>query len=576
MKRLILLSVLMCLVMPSYNGQSTKVKSGNSDDVALEKLWLLSDLQALEAKAVKLDAPLAKALAKAEIADAAWTLDQDWSTKLLHEAYELTLPDEEEQAKLRNIPAGSPPQLFSSNDRARGDIRSRVLSIARRNKDLADQLTQLGAKQMGSFEGHFRDAVLAHAALQEGDKEAAARYTIQSIEADPTQITAASVINEIATRDRISADQLILQYIERLRTFPLSSKNQSDARTFLILTELVRSPYNEQGPIQPPAPSVMKAYVSYMLEAMNNLDQREPGYLQRARLRFLGVWPTLQRYAPELTGAFMDLERRSRKPEDSSPIPMQTSMEDEYKAKYEKRVKEASESNQPDEAIIGSMISRGDFSKAHKLIDKLSDGPQKTQLTEMVNMREALSFAAKGNTFEAELLAEKLNKATSILQVYPAIISKCTAKKDQPCVTTAFYQAMKQLKRADIAPPTPPAGIPASIIATSREFDPVLSSLAKLAKAVAPISDTLALEALDETVSAANSSDVDTSQGRVGFDIDIFKILAPKNEQRAFQAATNLKDPLRQIIALAVIDQWKAKELSKKAEELTKKVKTNQ
>ncbi len=255
---------------------------------------------------------------------------------------------------------------------------------------------------------------------------------------------------------------------------------------------------------------------------------------------------------------------------------MQTSMEDEYKAKYEKRVKEASESNQPDEAIIGSMISRGDFSKAHKLIDKLSDGPQKTQLTEMVNMREALSFAAKGNTFEAELLAEKLNKATSILQVYPAIISKCTAKKDQPCVTTAFYQAMKQLKRADIAPPTPPAGIPASIIATSREFDPVLSSLAKLAKAVAPISDTLALEALDETVSAANSSDVDTSQGRVGFDIDIFKILAPKNEQRAFQAATNLKDPLRQIIALAVIDQWKAKELSKKAEELTKKVKTNQ
>jgi hypothetical protein len=128
----------------------------------------------------------------------------------------------------------------------------------------------------------------------------------------------------------------------------------------------------------------------------------------------------------------------------------------------------------------------------------------------------------------------------------------------------AFYQALRQLKKSDATPNAPPAGIPASIQATSKEFDPVLSSLSKLAKAVAPVSDEFALEALDEMVQAANRSELDTAQGRTGFDADVFKLLAQKNELRAQQAALNLKDELRQIVARASIDQWKAKELADK------------
>lgn len=92
-------------------------------------------------------------------------------------------------------------------------------------------------------------------------------------------------------------------------------------------------------------------------------------------------------------------------------------------------------------------------------------------------------------------------------------------------------------------------------------------SLSKLAKAVALSNETLALEVLDEMVQAANSSNVDTTQGRMGFETDVFSRLAAKNEIRVRQAVEALKDPLRQIVALAAIYQWKAGELIKQAKD---------
>jgi len=98
---------------------------------------------------------------------------------------------------------------------------------------------------------------------------------------------------------------------------------------------------------------------------------------------------------------------------------------------------------------------------------------------------------------------------------------------------------------------------------TRSEFDPVLSSLGSLASAVISVKDELALDVLDELVIAANHSEVDTGQGRTGFESSLFKKLAEKNEARVNLAATQMKDPLRQIVALAAIDQLKADKLAK-------------
>jgi DNA-directed RNA polymerase specialized sigma24 family protein len=240
-------------------------------------------------------------------------------------------------------------------------------------------------------------------------------------------------------------------------------------------------------------------------------------------------------------------------------------MEEEYKAKYDKQVERELESDHPDDVVIQRVISAGDFSKARKMIDRLSDGPKKAELNELLNAQQAISLANKGDIPDAQKLAESLVKASSILRVFPVIAGKCVANKDDQCARDTVNQAVKQLKKADLTPFSLPPGVPASVMGTSKDFDPVLNGLSGLASAVIPVKDELALDVLDELVIAANHSELDTGLGRTGFETSLFKKLAEKNEARVNLAAMQLKDPLRQILALAAIDQWKSDKLAAEA-----------
>jgi hypothetical protein len=68
---------------------------------------------------------------------------------------------------------------------------------------------------------------------------------------------------------------------------------------------------------------------------------------------------------------------------------------------------------------------------------------------------------------------------------------------------------------------------------------------------------------LDEMVKAANKNHANTDNGNVGFDVDIFTTLAPKDENRARQSAGMLQDRLQRIVALAAIYKWKRSEITK-------------
>ncbi len=70
---------------------------------------------------------------------------------------------------------------------------------------------------------------------------------------------------------------------------------------------------------------------------------------------------------------------------------------------------------------------------------------------------------------------------------------------------------------------------------------------------------------------AANHSELDTGQGRTGFETSLFKKLAEKDEARVNLAAMQMKDPLRQIVALVAIDQWKSDKLTADAKLRTTK-----
>jgi hypothetical protein len=78
-----------------------------------------------------------------------------------------------------------------------------------------------------------------------------------------------------------------------------------------------------------------------------------------------------------------------------------------------------------------------------------------------------------------------------------------------------------------------------------------------------PIDTLFAAEIVDDSVVKANSSKIDTTQGRTEIDSDLFKKLTAKDEIRARSAADSFKDRLRRIVALAAIYQWQAKELEK-------------
>jgi hypothetical protein len=572
MKLLTTLLAVVLVATPPCRAQSTQPQP--DADTTARKALLLDDIRALEISAVELNQPLARAAADAEIASAAWTLDEDWSKKLLRDAYELTLPEEQERESMRGRKIGAPLTPPAGDEAARQGVRRRVLEIAGRDKTFADGLIKFAGRQLGSMEQHLRYAELADRTARAGDLTAAGGYAMRALDAEPTLITAGSVIADIAARDRAAGDQLIIQYIERLRSVPLSLNDHSEMRVYLLLDGLIYyygNPFFSTTDValrrqtKPPGPDAMRAYLGYLIESMTDLERREPGSARRLRGYLVMAWEPLRRYAPDLMPAFTELERLTRNPggDDDSFHSFERRAED-YEKQYERRVKDALSSDRPDELVIQSIISRGDFVKARKLIDKLDEGAQKTQLLEMVNSKESLALSAKGDAAGAEQLAERLQNATFILQVYPPLLKACVASKDQACPARLVYQAVRQLKRADTTPPTPPAGIPASAVPTKRELDRVLLSLSQLAAQVAPVSDALALELLDEIVEAANRSELDTGHGRTGFDAAVFKLLAAKNEPRARQAAEGFKDRLRRIVALSSIYQVKAEALSRK------------
>ena len=563
MRRFITLCVLFASLSPASAAQ-TPAPSDPAAEIALRRNLLLTDLRSLEIEVLKLDKPLARALALAEVADAAWTLDEEWARELLREACELTLPPEAEQIRLREKPAGAPPVLPTPDERARGAVRGRVLAVAGRDRGLAVELVKLISEKLGSYETHRRYSDLAFQAAKQGDPVTAADYTLKAIETDPTHLGPVQVINEIATKDRAAADTLIMHYINQLRSFPLSYENQSAMRTSFMLHMLVypRSPFNKPLPnIMPPGAAVMRAYVEYQVERFMKMDE---ALIRRGRPSLLYLWEPLRKYAPELTRNFMELEARSRMPGDNSPLPTRKSIQEQDKERYEKRLKDALDSGAADEITINFAISRGDFDKARKLIAKLPEGALKSQFADMVNAREAVSLADRGDILGAKRLAEELTRTVFLLEAYPAIINRCLADKSRACQPGLLVsKAVGQIKRADATPAAPPAGIPLSAVMSNREFDPLLSGLSKLALLIAPLDEQLALEVLDEVVAAANASALDTGQARTGLDPELFRKLSSRNRVRVRQAAEAFKDRLRRIVAISAVHQAEAAALAR-------------
>ena len=532
---------LLCISAALVHGQKIAKNEG------LLRAALLSDLRTLALEMPKLDGPLARALAGAEIADAAWTLDRKWARQLLKEAYELTYLTEEELRKIGPEPPGTPPRPPTAISRARDDVRRRILSVARRDKSFADQLIADSADHVTKDDRQMMYAQLTRMALDAGDNPAAIRSIQDNIAIDPTQLMLVQSINDLALKDRSAADKLILQYVSNLSTAQIANGRVGQSRGELVLRFVVfpNSFFPDPNkPVPSPGPEVMRAYVRYVVDTLTAMELSQPLIFSRERPLLLSAWLPLNQYAPEFRERFMQLEAAMRPATRDGALPTKSNEELDQETREQKR-REALNSDEPNDASIESMIVSGEFDTARKLINKLSDGERKTQFTEKVNTKEAISLAGKGDLLGAQNLAERLTTVNSILQVYPLIIEGYAKRKDQANASAVVHAATEQLKK--LKPATE-----ASLLA-----------LGKLAKAVLPLDTLLAAELVDDFVTRANAAQIDTSQGRIGFDSDLLKNFAAKDEVRARSAAENFKDRLQRVVALAAIYQWKAALLQK-------------
>lgn len=553
------LSLIALLTSPVTKAQSSQPENTRAAVEQLhsvQRLSLLSDLRSFDEQGRGLK-PLGRAALKAEIADAAWALDAGWAKVLLARAYELTLPDENERENLPEIKKGARPVPPSPAERARSSVRREVLRVAGRDKAFANELVRRSIERLGPPAVQMSYVNLADSAREQNDLDAAGEFLMQAIDIDPSQIAAAGVIAKIAKTDRERADQLILEHLARLRQFPLSGGNQSVARILFALITMIFP----GADVPPPGPAVMRAYVSYTIHSFGDWENREPGILVHFRTSLLRAWPVLTEHAPDLAPDFLLLERRSRN-ENVPPVSVAENKSGNNSARSAKDNTRSNE-DEPLERKIHEAMRHNDFPRARKLIDKLDDASRKSDLTETANAREALYFLKKDDLIQATVLAEKLKRATSIREVYPALIGHCVSSKDEFCAANLMVKAIKQIKESDPSLDPGIPGLPAFAIPNDSEFDAVLDGLGSLTRAVHPISADVALLGLSEIIAAANISKVDSGEGRIGFDLKVIRTLAPRNESRVRQAAESLKDPFRRLISLAAIYQWKVADFEK-------------
>ena len=369
MNKLALLWTLLLVILPAPFGYGqTHDQEAAANKANEEKLLLIADLQSLNAQAANLSSPLARARARVEIADSLWYLNEESAKKVLTQVYELILPEEEERKGLRDKPIGADTTFLTSDDRARWEIRNRVMQVASRDRAFAEQLVKLSAEQMGKQEAHSASADLVRQALEGGDLETASNSILEAIKADPSLNQAPNLIREIARRDRAAADALIVKYIEQLHRVPVSI-GQGMGRVFMSLPPLVFPSIESDQ--QPPGPSVIRAYASYLIYCLNQVKQTAPELMRGAHRQIMPVWHPVKEHAPELLPALTELLNQSGGA--NQPILTREEMEESARRNRERRINEALNSGTADEFTIQAAAQRGSYDKARKAVDKLPD-----------------------------------------------------------------------------------------------------------------------------------------------------------------------------------------------------------
>jgi hypothetical protein len=544
--------------------------TAQADETAALRL----DLQGLAEEAKEIAKPLARAAAQVEVADALWALDEERAKALLREAFELTLPDPVDRPNTRRHEIASPLRAPTPESEARAGLRRRLFAVAARDPVFRRELIDASARELGREE---EVAQLTHAAIEAargGRLDEADEHLRRAIEAEPTLINISEAINAVAARDRAAADRLIVAYVERLRRLPtalFSSQHHATLRltfafSWLMAPRAVTGPGAAAPPPSPPSRETARAYVSFVADTLNRIQLERPGSSD-GRALLAVAWPLMAAHAPEMAGQFAQLEKMGRgdtgKP--FEPVTFEKMRESGEKT-YEERLKLARRTKDQEvvEVAVNSARARGDFAEARKLLDLLPEGEMKSTLAEVLNADETIRLTERGDTVAAERVARQLNAPNSILRAYPPLIKRLIKDKDTSSAALLTGEAVRLLKRAEETKAEGGYYLPSALAGLVRppKGSRLPQAISELAATIAPANDSLAFELAEELVRAANKFDAFTENGNPGFNAELFKALAERDQSRARQSAEGFNDRLQRITALARIHRLRAERLT--------------
>lgn len=543
--------VIQLLTLQLYSFAQEPTDNSYLEKIKIEKNSLNTSLKILDGDADKLKNEIKKASAKTEIAAALWHLDKDAAKKILRKAFYLSLPSEEERQKLKSRTRESAPIEPTNTVIDRFKIRSQILKIARQDAEFIKELTKISEQELGEIEKAETYNNLAVKAIRDGRTNEAGDFINQAMQIDPTRQIGWSIM-QLAAENREAADELVLQYIQTLRTTPLSTESFFRAINSLQMAVFPQPVFdfgrNRQIPHS--SPTIIRTFMQLILEKMTAFEKNQPGSMSQHRADLSSLWIPLNQYAPELLDNWHWLEQITRGSSNSPIDQSLTSQQEKFHDKYKESVEEALE-NKDTAALsqaIREAVYRNEFKTARKLLTAIENQEIQGKAADYINSSEAVWLVKKGEILEAEKLARKLKYGKYILSTFPVIIEKCVELKEQSCAYSFSNDAIEFLKKNKI------------------EEIPV-HFFSSLAKSVYKLDETMAFNILEELVKVFNNRQR-TENNNLGFDEEIFKLLAEKDETRTFQLAENFTDEFPKIVALAKIYKWKAENLQKELKTL--------
>lgn len=452
------------------NRKSPKSPPGQTSKTTLENPVREQALAALEtvlAESKTYDDEALRIRVKAQVADVLWAEQPERAQTLISEAF----------AETSNL---------TGELAARYAVRAEVIAVARRhNPKLAAKLIDTFDKQLDdanskeqlardSFEqitergAHYLDS--ARASLSDGNQEQSLTFARRSL----NQGRSAQFIwflNELRERDRAAADRIFLEALNALRSGAADPNDVLHLGLYLFYpgslvagtlpdgVDAVSYGVNFNAAASPPI-DLVRPYLQAAASALLRFQvvpgqPGSSGSIELKRFALRQLLPLFQRYEPELLdqiAATLANLNSAAPPSTPGTTPRRETLDTDALSTEEaiEKIERLADVKQRDHyffAAARGAIDKGDFERATKLAERISESELKNPTLELVNFNHAQVALKQGKLEEAaELAASQLTaerRAVMLFQIASESLKRKNFVLAESQIAAATLEAAK-------------------------------------------------------------------------------------------------------------------------------------